>query len=327
MARTIAGTGLDEVAAVARQENVAEAGTSTAGLSRRRFLQVGAAGSLIGLAKKCNPPPKSEIDRIRQILMNSAARPRRKDISTLTDTSPDIVSFRDAVTAMKALPSSDCRNWDSQAKIHDSFCPHGNWYFLPWHRAYLHFFEEICRELSGNNNFALPYWNWTNYPSVPAPFWGTSSNPLFHSPRTATSTSVAMTSLVGPATMASIMGQSIFYLFGSGPVLPSNQRKFNAYGNLEAAPHNHIHGFVGGTMVTFLSPLDPIFWAHHNMVEHVWWEWNLTRGNPNPFHPFWRNKEFTEFCDRYGNPVTVSVKDTLDYPLFNYRFDDLGYGL
>src|SRR3712207_7159774 len=39
--------------------------------------------------------------------------------------------------------------------------------FLPWHRAYLGYFEQICRELSGYPRFALPYWDWTAEPKVP----------------------------------------------------------------------------------------------------------------------------------------------------------------
>ena len=87
-----------------------------------------------------------------------------------------------AVAAMKALPQSDPRNWIRFADIHRNFCPHGNWYFLPWHRAYISSFERICRELSGKRDFALPYWNWTADRQFPAAFAAgdRNSNPLFH---------------------------------------------------------------------------------------------------------------------------------------------------
>ena len=45
--------------------------------------------------------------------------------------------------------------------------PHANWWFLPWHRGYLFHFEEICRDLCGAPEFALPYWDWTSSPRVP----------------------------------------------------------------------------------------------------------------------------------------------------------------
>lgn len=76
-------------------------------------------------------------------------------------------SYAKAVNAMLALPPEDPRNWYRQAIVHTLDCPHGNWWFLPWHRGYLGWFEQICRELSGDPQFALPYWDWTAEPSLP----------------------------------------------------------------------------------------------------------------------------------------------------------------
>ena len=69
---------------------------------------------------------------------------------------------------MLALPPNDPRNWYRQAIVHVLDCPHANWWFLPWHRGYLLHFEEICRELSADPEFALPFWDWTSTPRVPA---------------------------------------------------------------------------------------------------------------------------------------------------------------
>ena len=77
-------------------------------------------------------------------------------------------SYARAVRAMLALPPEDPRNWYRQAIIHTLDCPHGNWWFLPWHRGYLGWFEQVCRELSGDPHFALPYWDWTAEPRVPS---------------------------------------------------------------------------------------------------------------------------------------------------------------
>jgi len=78
-----------------------------------------------------------------------------------------LASFKRAIRAMLALPPSDPRNWYRQALIHLLDCPHANWWFLPWHRGYILHFEEICRELSGDPEFALPFWDWTSTPRVP----------------------------------------------------------------------------------------------------------------------------------------------------------------
>jgi tyrosinase len=50
----------------------------------------------------------------------------------------------------------------------------------------------------------------------------------------------------------------------------------------------------------FMSPLDPVFWTHHNQVEHLWVQWNVTRGNPNTSHGDWTGTRFTEFFDGDG---------------------------
>ena len=245
-------------------------------------------------------------------------RPIRRNLASLALTDPIITTLANAVTAMKGLPSSDPRNWINQANIHRDFCPHGNWWFLPWHRFYLYYFEEICRELTGQNDFALPYWNWTANPSIPSIYW---SGTLFDSTRAATAASVADPGAVGSAVMDSILNQPNFLLFASGTA--TGQRDFSTYGVLEGTPHNYVHGFVGGDMgFVSLSPRDPVFWAHHNMVECCWVNWNIIRNHPNTSDSQWTRKSFTEFVDRHGNPVTVSVQDCLLFPIFLYQYEE-----
>jgi len=44
-------------------------------------------------------------------------------------------------------------------------CQHFSWFFLPWHRWYLLYFEEIVTttivQLGGPAGWALPYWNYS----------------------------------------------------------------------------------------------------------------------------------------------------------------------
>ena len=194
-------------------------------------------------------------------------RPTRRNIANLAANDPIIQTYKDAVNAMKNLPAGDGRNWTKQAEIHLNKCVHGNWWFLPWHRAYLFYFEAICRKLTGNNDFALPYWNWTTSTSIPAPFWG-AGNPLLNPTRTATQASVVNSSICGASNINSILGQTNFLLFASAQATAQNQN--NGYGVLEGSPHNYVHGFVGGEMATYMSPLDSVFWCHHNMIECLW---------------------------------------------------------
>lgn len=78
-------------------------------------------------------------------------------------------------------------------------------------------------------------------------------------------------------------------------------------------------------MGTYMSPLDPVFWCHHNMVEFGWVEWNIERNHANTNDPNWVNHAFNgNFVDADGNSVDVSVAQTLLFPLLSYRFARCG---
>ncbi|NEP13867.1 MAG: tyrosinase family protein [Symploca sp. SIO2C1] len=80
-------------------------------------------------------------------------------------------SYKIAITEMLNRPPCDPHNWYRNALVHTLDCPHGNWWFLPWHRGYMGWFEKTCRQLSCNSNFAFPYWDWTEEPYLPDVFF------------------------------------------------------------------------------------------------------------------------------------------------------------
>ena len=122
--------------------------------------------------------------------------------------------------------------------------------------------------------------------------------------------------------LCDILAETNFGLFGSGSIpLSASQRANGGYGPLEARPHNYIHGFVGGDMGSFMSPLDPLFWSHHNMIELCWYDWNLLRRNSNTNSPDWTQRTFNEFVDRSGAAVSISVATMLLFPLLSYQYD------
>lgn len=79
-----------------------------------------------------------------------------------------LASYARGVRAMLALPADDPRNWFRNAFTHFLDCPHGNWWFYAWHRGYVGYFEQTIRTLSGDPEFAMPYWDWTRQPQIPA---------------------------------------------------------------------------------------------------------------------------------------------------------------
>lgn len=251
-------------------------------------------------------------------------RPTRKNIQTLWNANPSdpiITAYKKAVAAMKALPSSDPRSWQAQAQIHFDKCIHRNWLWLPWHRVYLVYLERICRKLTSDESFALPYWNWNTHPAVPDPFWDTAS-PLYDSSRAITQTDQAPASIIGTTVLQNILSETNFNLFASGPPPTSDLHEGpDATSGLELTPHNGIHGFVGGDMGTFHSPLDPVFYMHHNMCDCMWAHWNIDLNNPNTNDPAWVDFQITDFVDENGNPVSVSAGTTVLYPILTYQFE------
>ena len=248
-----------------------------------------------------------------------ATRPVRRRVGTAA-AATDVATYDAAVAAMKALPGNDPRNWTNQANIHLNFCPHGNWYFLPWHRAYLLYFEQICANLTGVDDFALPYWNWQLDRQIPAPFWAGALN---HAPRSAGPNSQAGLSYIGANVIEGIMDLSNFEQFASYESNALRNGTGGGYGELEATPHNSIHGFVGGTMASFTSPLDPVFWCHHNMIDCMWDRWNNHLGNLNTSDTNWTQFNLSGmFVDGDGNAAEMTCGVTTVLPLITYRFDD-----
>jgi tyrosinase len=257
-----------------------------------------------------------------------ANRPFRRNVANLAANDPILQAYRDGIAAMQALGGSDPRNWTRQASIHQDHCPHGNWFFLPWHRAYLLSFERIIRKLSGMADFAMPYWDWRCQRSVPATLWGTGtilspqfSNPAYPFNRVIGPTGVADINVVGPSRLATLLNETDFEMFASGA--DTALRGSGGFkGPLESGPHDYIHAsFVRGTMKTFMSPLDPIFWLHHNILDYFWYEWN-SRGNANTNDPTWTNFSLTGmFVDEDGNPIDYLVGALILAPLLSYRFE------
>jgi tyrosinase len=82
-----------------------------------------------------------------------------------------LVSYAKGVEAMLKLPANHPQNWFRNAFIHLMDRPHGNWWFYVWHRGYLGYFEQTIRNLSGDDTFAMPYWDWTALPQIPDPMF------------------------------------------------------------------------------------------------------------------------------------------------------------
>ena len=246
-------------------------------------------------------------EKIIKQIKERPVRRRLRTGSTLVDN--DIAIYRDAVAQMRALPASNPRSWAAQAGLHGTvsggfnFCQHGTDHFFSWHRAYLLYFERICQELTGEKKFGLPYWNWNQDPAIHSAFLD-SSSALYDGTRVVTT--VAGGSSFTDDTLDPIFEDNNFFTFGS---------------QIEGTPHNSAHSTIRGNMVTGGSPLDPIFWAHHCMVDYCWAKWNIELDNDNTNDSAWQNTSWNHFVDGAGNPAEITAGLTTILPLLSYQYE------
>src|ERR1051326_2655524 len=143
--------------------------------TRREFLITAGTGVAVGLLSPSLSPLLAQA--------GSALRVRKNVMSTAAQR--DLASLKKGVDEMKKLfkaNQNDPRGWVKQAFLHGNctrftYCQHGNWYFPPWHRSYIYYFEQLIQFFSGDSSFALPNWDWSRPISVPGSFYG-AGNPL-----------------------------------------------------------------------------------------------------------------------------------------------------
>lgn len=328
------------------------------GVSRRQFLGI-AGGIAVAAALPMN----------LVLAEPTTAKYRRLNLS---NPAAPLESYKRAITKMLALPPSDPRNWYRNALIHTLDCPHGNWWFLPWHRGYLGWFEETCRELSGDPSFALSYWDWTAQPYIPSQFFegvldpnnpayidsyaafqAEFTNPVSDFWKSLTPDQSKELSLRGYNTPADLWAQlpGMFFPRGQARVLTQANPNFDAttrravsittvnaalapldflsfgsdkaaqhsemvgFGILEGQPHNNVHNNIGGFMGDFLSPVDPLFFAHHANIDRLWDVWTRKQqklGKPTlptgaDLDP-WAKEPFLFYINSAGKPVTDKAK-------------------
>jgi tyrosinase len=91
----------------------------------------------------------------------------------------------------------------------------------------------------------------------------------------------------------------------------SNSSYISFQGDLENL-HNGLHLWVNGTMEwPSVAAYDPIFWAHHAMIDRLWYLWQLE-------HPGIRFSE--EYLETALPPFKMTVRQTLDINRLGYDY-------
>jgi tyrosinase len=283
----------------------------------------------------------------------------RKNLATLDARSPDIQAFSTAYQAMLQISRNDPRDphgWTYQANMHGvspssdngpdglwNQCQHGTWWFFPWHRMYLYFFEKIIQKYSGSSTFALPYWQWDQPSGSQLVLNGIflPGGPLYISQRSDAANGGQpiddIDSILNDPRSGKnrAMSETRFDIsanqpaFG-GPRTTQPTHSGQLHGRLEGDGHDIIHVDVGGDtgLMSFpnLAARDPIFWFHHANVDRLWIEWLSLEGgraNPDPSTPSgktWSLQKFT-FFDENKNKVQMAPADVLDTTKLGYIYD------
>jgi tyrosinase len=243
----------------------------------------------------------------------------RRDADKLT--AGQLADLRRAFAQIKTI--GDDRGFQHWAGIHGLplpiYCQHHVELFLPWHRAYLYFFELTLQDQV--RGVTLPWWNWAGPTShargIPQAYAMETvdgqPNPLFSSEINQLAQSQAQQ-----------VGEVAVPRTSRNPKSPSalpTQQEIDA---ILAAPdfldfstriedvHDRIHMWVRGTMAEIpFAAYDPIFYAHHAMVDRLWYLWQLRHPNVGPPR---------ELLQEALPPFQMTVNQTLSVVLLGYDY-------
>lgn len=259
----------------------------------------------------------------------------RKNLMSLADDDLFFEQYGEAVKVMHALPTTDLRSWWGQATIHANYCQHGTLNFVSWHRPYITLFEEIAGALIQDPSFTLHYWDWSQKGGIiPNPFY---NNPLLDVTYWKDSGEYDGINW-GPINSLPIRALGKGQGLGDDPRSRGafdadslqtilRQSDFANFSNLlERQPHNTGHVISGfgssgppGHIGDGLSPLDPVFWMHHCMVDFMWAKWQAA-GNQT------QDKDETYadmFVDKDGNPITFTSTGVRDFVNLGFTYDGI----
>jgi tyrosinase len=292
-----------------------------------------------------------------------AAGPRvRRDVQSLIAEGDSglavLADYADAVRSMRALdpgpgppdPGAP-HSWRFQAAIHGlaglprtvdhplgwAGCRHNSWFFLPWHRVYLYFFERIVQSHLGDPTWSLPYWDYTKRDDpgsriLPQPFRTPTTGNELHTDRRDRRVNHPTAPVGIPREDADAMPalrdpdfalapEDASSTFGGG-IFDDAVPVHDALGLLEGTPHGLVHGDVGGWMSAFeTAALDPIFWLHHANIDRLWDVWLGVWGRDAlPADPAWLDTEFA-FFDGDGTRASMTIRDVIESASLGYVYE------
>lgn len=257
----------------------------------------------------------------------------RRSVAKLT--AEQLAGVRDAYAWTQGV--TDDRGYQSQAGVHGYplpvSCQHTTSdrfasLFLPWHRAYLYFFERALRDR--RVRLAHPWWDW----AAPSAQSG-GLPPAYADERSADGEP-------NPLHSVEINDEAMAQARRAGYDLPPRTRRFPGQPGTRLPTaaeverllrlsdfwsfsqqledlHGQVHVYVGGRAghmsAVPLAAYDPIFWAHHAMIDRIWRIWQLRHPPPS----------FTaDFLATALRPFPMTVAQTLSVRAMGYDYASSG---
>lgn len=247
----------------------------------------------------------------------------RRDAERLTPDQAKVL--RAGYAGLMELRTTDDRGYARWAGTHGLplpiDCQHGTPLFLPWHRAFLYLFERALRDRAPDAT--VPWWNWATSGDGPGTLPALyADEEVDGSPNPLASADVDPLALrEGEEAGKPAPAERTFRRPGNGGRrLPRAQdvealvdtRDFATFNRKLEELHGQVHVWTGGHMSAVpWAGFDPIFWAHHAMVDRLWRLWQLRHNAAGPPGPTW---------GQALPPFGMTVEQTLDVTLLGYDY-------
>ncbi|MFE0463003.1 tyrosinase family protein [Kitasatospora sp. NPDC058965] len=281
-------------------------------VSRRRFFAWAGAGVAVAAAFRA-PNPASAAVTVR-------IRPEVKTLKA--------IEWDAYVNAVKALHrASDDRYSRLVLEQYNNVTRgHGVPAYFPWHREYLHRFQQELHLI--NPQVTVPYWDWTRDAAAPqdsvvlgnsmfggkgAPKTGCVTTGQFANWQATVPTEHCLIRTTDPSigplcsskTVESVLTHSASY----------DHLRQAVEGQVSSSFHTAIGG-LHGDMSYMYSPNDPLYWSHIAFMDLLWAEWQAR--NPALAHTYDGGNGVSPSDNLL--PFNVRVSDTFDTRSIRYSY-------